>query len=46
MGFVIKYLIFAMITAISTFLPESWLSKHYRLMFALYMLIVGIIFII
>lgn len=46
MGFIMKYLIFVMITMILLFLPEYWLSKHYKIIFVLYMLVTGIIFLI
>ena len=44
MGFMLKYLIFTLTTILLFFLPERCFTTHYKILFAVYMLIIGIIF--
>jgi len=45
MEFILKYLIFAIITISLVFVPKVFFEKYYRILFVAYMLVVGIIFI-
>jgi len=45
MEFILKYLIFVIITISLVFLPKAFFEKYYRILIAAYMLVAGIIFI-
>ena len=46
MIFILKFLILTIVTIYTVFLPEILFAKYYRALFVVYMLIVGVIFIL